>query len=296
MEKIWFITGSTRGLGRSLTEAVLAKGDKVAATARRPEQLNDLVEKYPGQVFPVKMDVTDEQQVNEGVAAAISHYGQLDVVVNNAGVGITGAAEAFTKEQIISQIDTNLYGPIYITRAVLPQLRKQRRGHILQISSLGGRIGAPGLSIYQAAKFGLVGFSEAVSKEIAPLGIKLTIVEPGGFRTDWAGDSMSFATPMEDYDQTVGARERLFKDPNFKFVGDPAKAAKVMVDLVDNPEPPLHLILGSEAVGLLKKAEAARQVEFEKWLPVSISTDHDESMATNFLDSDLSKLIAGEKK
>ncbi|HWK02518.1 MAG TPA: oxidoreductase [Puia sp.] len=294
MTKVWFITGSTRGLGRSLTEAVLAKGDQVAAAARQPEQLKELAAKYSNQLFPVKMDVTNEEQVNEAVALSIAHFGRLDVVVNNAGFGITGAAEAFTKEQITSQIDTNLYGPIYVTRAVLPQLRKQRSGHILQISSIGGRIGAPGLSIYQAAKFGLVGFSEAVSKEITPLGIRLTIVEPGGFRTDWAGDSMSFAAPIDDYASTVGARERLFKDPNFKFIGDPAKAAKVMVELVDSPEPPLHLILGSEAVSLLKRAEAVKQAELEKWLPVSVSTDHDE--AGDFLDTDLSKLIAGDKK
>lgn len=294
MAKVWFITGSTRGLGRNLTEAVLAKGDKVAATARQPEQLKELAAKYPNQLFPVKMDVTNEEQVNEAVALSIAHFGRLDVVVNNAGFGITGAAEAFTKEQISSQIDTNLYGPIYVTRAVLPQLRRQRSGHILQISSLGGRIGAPGLSIYQAAKFGLVGFSEAVSKEIAPLGIKLTIVEPGGFRTDWAGDSMSFARSIDDYASTVGAREKLFRDPNFKFIGDPVKAAKVMVELVDSPEPPLHLILGSEAVSLLKRAEAVKQAELEKWMPVSLSTDHAE--AGSFLDTELSKLIAGDKK
>src|SRR5258708_129067 len=294
MTKVWFITGSTRGLGRSLTEAVLAKGDQVADTARQPEQLKELAAKYPDQLFPVKMDVTSEDQVNEAVARSILRFGRLDVVVNNAGFGITGAAEAFTKDQVTSQIDTNLYGPIYVTRAVLPQHRKERSGHILQISSIGGRIGAPGLSIYQAAKFGLVGCSEAVSKEIAPLGIKLTIVEPGGFRTDWAGDSMSFARPIDDYASTVGARERLFKDPDFKFIGDPAKAAKVMVDVVDNPEPPLHLVLGSEAVSLLKKAEAVRQAELEKWLLVSVSTDHEE--AGNFIDTELSRLIAGKNK
>jgi NAD(P)-dependent dehydrogenase (short-subunit alcohol dehydrogenase family) len=295
MEKIWFITGSTRGLGRSLTEAVLKSGDKVAATARNTQHLDELIRDYPGQVFAVKMDVTDEAQVNAGVAKAIDHFGRLDVVVNNAGFGIIGAAEAFTHQQIVDQIDTNLYGPIYVTRAVLPQLRKQRSGHILQISSLGGRVGAPGLSIYQAAKFGLVGFSEAVSKEIAPLGIKLTIVEPGGFRTDWAGASMSYAEPIADYDQTVGARERLFKGENFKLVGDPDKAAKVMIDVINHPEPPLHLILGSEAVGLLQKVEAGRQAEFEKWIPVSLSTDADDADPA-FKDNELSRLIGGKSK
>ncbi|HTI08923.1 MAG TPA: oxidoreductase [Puia sp.] len=292
--KVWFITGASRGLGRSLTEAVLATGDKVAATARRPEQLEELAARYPGQVYPVKMDVTDEQQVEGAVAKSIAHFGRIDVVVNNAGFGITGAAEAFTREQITSQIETNLYGPIWVVRAVLPQLRKQRSGHILQISSLGGRLGTPGLTIYQAAKFGLVGFSEGLAKEIAPLGIRLTIIEPGGFRTDWAGESMSFARKIDDYEQTVGVREKLFRDPEFKLMGDPVKAARVMIDVVNHPEPPLHLILGSEAANLLKKSEAVKQAEFEKWLPVSVSTDHDE--ASNFLDTPLSQLIAGEQK
>jgi len=294
MSKVWFITGSSRGLGRSLTAAVLAKGDQVAATARHPEQLKDLEERYPGQIVPLKMDVSREEEVNDVVAAAVAHFGRIDVVVNNAGFGITGAAEAFTNEEIRSQIDTNLYGPIYVTRAVLPFLRKQRSGRILQISSLGGRIGAPGLSVYQATKFGLEGFSEAVSKEIAPLGIRLTLVEPGGFRTDWAGASMGYARTIDDYAETVGVRVNLFKDPNFKLVGDPDRAAQVMIELAYHPEPPLRLILGSEAVALLKRAEAIKQAEFEKWLPVSMSTDHAD--AGNFLDSALGRLISGEEK
>src|SRR6201996_1363385 len=207
MTKIWFITGSSRGLGRNLTEAVLASGDKVAATARNTGALNDLVEKYGEQIFPIKLDVTDYVGVHQAVADAVAHFGKIDVLVNNAGFGIVGAAEAFTDEQVRSQLETNLYAPIEITRAVLPHMRKQRSGHILQISSIGGRIGNPGLTMYQAAKFGLGGFSEALGKEVAPLGIKVTSVEPGGFRTDWATASMSFAPEVEGYEQTVGARK-----------------------------------------------------------------------------------------
>jgi NAD(P)-dependent dehydrogenase (short-subunit alcohol dehydrogenase family) len=289
MKKVWFITGSSRGLGRSLTAAVLAKGDLVAATARKPEQLNDLVEKYPDQVYTIKLDVTQLDEIKEAVTAAIARFGKIDVLVNNAGFGIIGAAEAYTEEQVRSQLETNLYAPIAITRAVLPYMRKQRSGHILQISSIGGRAGNAGITMYQAAKFGLGGFSEALSKEVAPLGIRVTSIEPGGFRTDWAGASMSYAPHIEGYETTVDGRSDFFKSGKFIPMGDPDKASKVMIDLVEHPEPPVHLILGSEAAAMLKHADAARQAEFEKWIPVSISTDHDE--AVNFLETEEGKAL-----
>ncbi len=284
--KIWFITGSARGLGRNLTEAVLAHGDKVAATARNTNALQDLVEKYPGQVLPIQLDVTDYDQVHLAVESAITHFGRIDVLVNNAGFGIVGAAEAFTDEQVRSQLETNLYAPIEITRAVLPFMRKQRSGRILQISSIGGRVGNAGIGIYQAAKFGLSGFSEVLAKEVVDFGIYVTSVEPGGFRTDWAGDSMTYAAHIEGYEK-VEQRAEYFKNGGFVPMGDPAKAAKVMLDLVDSPEPPVHLVLGSEAIGMLKNADEARTAEMEKWMAVSISTDHDE--ANNFLTSELGK-------
>ena len=283
MNKVWFITGSSRGLGRSLTAAVLAHGDQVAATARRPEQLADLVAQYGPRILPLALDVTDHAQIAEAVAAAVAHFSRLDVVVNNAGFGITGAAEAYTEEQVRSQLDVNLYAPIAVTRAVLPYLRKQRSGHILQISSMGGRVGNPGVSVYQAAKFGLGGFSEALAKEVAPLSIRVTCVEPGGFRTDWAGDSMTYAPEVEGYETTVGPRVKMFQGGGFVPMGDPAKAAQVMIDLVDNPAPPVHLLLGSEAVAITEFAEAAKHAELEQWRAVSISTDHDE--AVNFLET-----------
>jgi len=294
MAKIWFITGSSRGLGRSLTEAVLANGDKVAATARNPENLNDLVEKSSGQIHPIRLDVTNHTEIRDAVKDAVEHFGQIDVLVNNAGFGIIGAAEAFTDDQVHSQLETNLYAPIEVTRAVLPYMRKQRSGHILQISSVGGRVGNAGLTMYQAAKFGLGGFSEALAKEVAPLGIHVTCVEPGGFRTDWAGASMTYATEIEGYEETVQQRSEFFKSGKFVPMGDPEKAAKVMVDLVDNAEPPVHLVLGSEAISILKDADSKRQDEMEKWLPVSLSTDHDD--ATNFLDTDQGRLMFNDKE
>ncbi|MFD2717355.1 oxidoreductase [Hymenobacter monticola] len=287
MDKVWFITGSSRGLGRSLTEAVLAQGGRVAATARRPEQLADLVAQYGRQVLPLALDVTHPTQIAEAVAAAVAHFGRLDVVVNNAGFGITGAAEAYTEEQVRSQLETNLYAPIAVTRAVLPQLRQQRSGHILQISSIGGRVGNAGVSIYQAAKFGLSGFTEALAKEVASLGIRVTSVEPGGFRTDWAGASMTFAPAIDGYD-LVNQRAEYFASGNFVPLGDPAKAAQAMIDLVEHPHPPVHLVLGSEAAAFLRQADADRKAEFEQWLPVTLSTDHDE--AENFFDTEVGKL------
>ncbi|MDM8177619.1 MULTISPECIES: oxidoreductase [Olivibacter] len=282
MEKVWFITGSSRGLGRSLTEAVLASGDKVVATARNINQLNDLLKQYADQVLPIALDVTDYKQVSQSMAEAVKHFGRIDVLVNNAGFGIIGAAEAYTDEQVRSQLETNLYAPIEITRAVLPYMRNQGGGRILQISSIGGRVGNAGLTMYQAAKFGLSGFTEALAKEVAPLGIYVTSVEPGGFRTDWAGASMTYAREIEDY-LMVKQRTDFFKSGKFIAVGDPVKAAKAMVELASHPTPPIHLVLGSEAVGMLKIANETRQAEMEEWMEVSLSTDHDTS--ENFLDT-----------
>ncbi|RYY33499.1 MAG: SDR family NAD(P)-dependent oxidoreductase [Sphingobacteriaceae bacterium] len=282
MAKIWFITGSSRGLGRSLTLAVLKNGDKVAATARDINQLTYLADQYPGQVLPLTLDVTNYEQVYQAVANAVTHFGRIDVLVNNAGFGIVGAAEAYTDEQVRSQLETNLYAPIEITRAVLPYMRKQGGGRILQVSSIGGRVGNAGLTMYQAAKFGLGGFTEALAKEVGPLGIYVTSVEPGGFRTDWAGASMTYARQIDGYNM-VNQRAELFQSEKFVPVGDPEKAAKVMIDLAVHPAPPVHLVLGSEAIGMLKAANAARQTEMDEWMNISTSTDHDE--AENFLDT-----------
>lgn len=292
MNKIWFITGSSRGLGRNLTEVVLESGDKVAATARDINQLNDLKEKFQDQILPLKLDVTNYDEVHQAVNKAVEHFGRIDVLVNNAGFGIIGAAEAYTSEQVRSQLETNLYAPIEITRAVLPYMRKQKSGRILQISSVGGRVGNPGLTMYQAAKFGLGGFTEALAKEVAPLGIFVTSVEPGGFRTDWAGASMTYAEDIEGY-EAVKQRTDFFKAGNFVPVGDPEKAAKVMVDLASHPNPPVHLVLGSEAIGILQIADQNRTEEMEKWMNVSLSTDHVDS--ESFLDSAQAKWFSGKK-
>ncbi|WP_316801584.1 SDR family NAD(P)-dependent oxidoreductase [Pedobacter frigidisoli] len=286
MKKVWFITGASRGLGRNLTEEVLAMGDQVVATARNTNMLDDLVEKFGELIYPLTLNVTDYNQVAITVEAAIAHFGKIDVLVNNAGFGIVGAAEAFSADQVRSQLETNLYAPIEITRAVLPYMRKQKSGRIFQISSVGGRVGNAGISIYQAAKFGLSGFTESLAKEVKSLGILVTSVEPGGFRTDWAGDSMTYAPKIDGYD-LVDQRSEFFQSGDFIPTGDPVKAAKVLVNLAVHPEPPMHLILGSEAIGMLKHADTTRTQEMEKWMGVSLSTDHDS--ATDFLDTSLGK-------
>lgn len=293
MTKVWFITGSSKGLGRSLVEAVLANGDKVVATARNIEQLNDLVEKFSDQILTLSLDVSNKEQIYSSVKEAIEYFGKIDVLVNNAGFGVIGAAEAYTAEQVISQLSVNLYAPIEITRAVLPHMRKQRSGRILQISSVGGRVGNAGLTIYQAAKFGLAGFSEALNKEVVSFGIKVTSIEPGSFRTDWAGASMTFAKDIEGYESSVGGIKKFLTSGAFIPLGDPRKAAEVMLALVNHPEPPEHLVLGSEAVAILSSADESRKAEFEKWLSVSTSTDHDG--AENMFESEEGKKFLRQK-
>ncbi|RZK53027.1 MAG: SDR family NAD(P)-dependent oxidoreductase, partial [Pedobacter sp.] len=274
--------------------AVLATGDMVAATARDINALKDLGEKYPDQLYPVQLDVNIAEQIDAAIKDTIARFGRIDVLVNNAGFGITGAVEAYTEEQVSSQLQTNLYAPIALTRAVLPYMRKQKSGHILQVSSIGGRVGSGGVSIYQAAKFGLSGFSEGLAIEVAPLGIKVTCIEPGGFRTDWAGESMSYAPHIEGYETTVDARVNAFKSGNIKPMGDPDKAAKVMIDMVNHPEPPLHLLLGSESVAIVKYSEAAKLRELEQWENISVSTDADD--AENFLQTEHGKKYLNLKK
>jgi len=274
MKKTWFITGSSRGLGRSITAAVLAKGDNIAATARNPKQLEEFVTQYPGQIIALPVDVTNREQIDKAVKDTIEKFGRIDVLVNNAGVGITGAIEEFSNEQMDSQLHINLNGPIDVTRTVLPYMRKQGSGSIFNVSSVGGRVGSAGFSMYQAAKFGLQGFTEVLAQEVAHLGIKVTSIEPGGIRTDWGGASMTYAEPIDDYKEVLQPLKDYLK--TIIPLGNPDKAAQVIIDLVDHPEPPVHLLLGSDAVSILEAVDQQRKKELEKWKPVSTSTDFDD--------------------
>jgi NAD(P)-dependent dehydrogenase (short-subunit alcohol dehydrogenase family) len=277
MAKVWLITGSARGLGRSLAEAVLARGDQLVATARNPQSLSDLAESYGENVRNVTLDVKNREQAHGAVKAAIETFGRLDVVVNNAGYSNLVSIEESTEEEFRDQIETNLWGVINVTRAALPVLRTQRSGHIVQISSIGGRIGGtPGFGAYLAAKYGVEGFSEVLAQEVKPLGIHVLIVEPGAMPTDWAGSSMHITQPGEDYQASVGqllqSWASMGKEESPQW-SDLAKVAQVILRMVDEPEPPLRLLIGSDAVQLAIATDEAKLAETHKWQAVSVSTD-----------------------
>lgn len=276
MSKVWLITGSSRGFGRSLAEAVLASGDRLIATARKPEQLAALTERYGDQVRTVALDVTDQEQVKAAIETAIQSFGRLDVLVNNAGYGNIASIEETSPEDFRAQFETNFWGVVHVTKAALPILREQGSGHILQFSSVGGRIGSPGLGPYQAAKWAVEGFSEVLAREVAPLGIKVTIIEPGGFRTDWAGTSMSHIEPREEYLLTVGHMLERVRQSSGKQKGDPDKAAQAILTIVAEKNSPLRLLLGSDAVQMALESDRQRLAETERWAELSVSADFDE--------------------
>jgi NAD(P)-dependent dehydrogenase (short-subunit alcohol dehydrogenase family) len=274
MTKTWLITGSSRGFGRALARHVLDNGHRVVATARRPEQLKDLVERYGDRVRAVALDVTDPAAARAAVQLALDAFGRLDVVVNNAGYANSAAIEDMPDEDFRAQIETNLFGVVNVTKAALPVLRRQGFGHFLQFSSIGGRVGgSPGLSAYQTAKFAVEGFSEVLNAEVGPLGIKVTIIEPGGFRTDWGGSSMTARPVSTAYEGTVGAMNRYREQTAATWPGDPVRAARIITDLVGLDEPPLRLLLGAGAVEMAAAASRTRAAEAERWADVSRSAD-----------------------
>lgn len=274
MRKTWLITGTSRGFGWELAQAVLDSGDALLATARRPDQLDELVRKHGDRVRTFALDVTDAAAAHAAVEVAVREFGSLDVVVNNAGYGNSAPIEDFPDDDFRAEIETNLFGVVNVTKAALPVMRTQRSGHIIQFSSIGGRVGGtPGLGAYQTAKWGVEGFSEVLANEVKPLGIKVTIIEPGGFRTDWAGSSMRILPVREDYDQTVGAMNRYRQSTAPSWPGDPARAARIIVDIARLDDPPLRLLLGASAVESAEKASRARAAEAEKWADVSRSAD-----------------------
>jgi NAD(P)-dependent dehydrogenase (short-subunit alcohol dehydrogenase family) len=273
MTQVWFVTGSSRGLGLAIVEAGLAAGDRVLATARDTASLRDLSERYGGQVKLFALDVTDETMAAAGVRAAIDAFGSLDVVINNAGYGNLSSIEDTPIEDFRAQIETNLFGTIIVTKAALPYFRERKAGHFIQFSSVGGRIGPPGRGAYSAAKWGVEGFSEVLSREVAPLGIKVTIVEPGGFRTDFAGISTRLSEGRPEYDSTVGKTARFQRDYDGKQPGDPKKAAQAIIRLTREQDPPLRLLLGSDAYNGAEKNDLARLEEARRWKKLSVSTD-----------------------
>lgn len=274
MSKVWLVTGSANGLGRNITEAVLAKGDRIVATARKPEQLAFLVERYGDQIRVASLDVTDENAAKSAVNTALDAFGQLDVLVNNAGYGDVRPFEETSTEEFKKLVDTCFYGVVYLTRAALPIMRKQRSGHIIQISSVGGRFAVAGGTAYHAAKWAVGGFTEALAQETAPFGVKVCAVEPGSMRTNW-GKRATENRPkfLPDYEPSIGEKLRSLEDHWGQENGDPEKVAQVILQLAYTDDLPPHLLLGSDAVYINNQAEKKRAADAERWHEISVSTD-----------------------
>ncbi len=274
MSRTWLITGSSRGFGWELARAVLASGDNLVATARRPEQLAQLAGEFGDRVRTVALDVTDPAAAEAAVRFAVREFGRLDVVVNNAGYANSAAIEDTSLDDFRAQVEANFFGVVNVTKAALPVLRAQRSGYFIQFFSVGGRVGGtPGIAAYQAAKFAVEGFSEVLANEVAPFGVKVIIIEPGAFRTDWQGSSMAFAPVSPYYETTVGEINRFRADTDGKQQGDPARAARIIIDLLDVAEPPRRLLLGAGAVEAAEYASRERAEEAAKWAEVSRSAD-----------------------
>jgi len=277
MAQTWFITGSSSGFGRLLTEKLLARGDRVAATLRKVHALDDLKEQFGERLWVASLDVTDTEAIRQVTRRAFAELRRIDVVVSNAAYGLVGAAEELSDEQIRQQIDTNLIGSIQVIRAVLPHLRAQGGGRILQVSSEGGQITYPDFSLYHATKWGIEGFVEAVATEVAPFGIEFTIVEPGPAKTSFSGGIVK-STPMAIYDNTpAGDVRRAIETGSFVLKGDPAKMAQAMIDSVERTPAPLRLTLGSDAFDRVRAGLSKRLAELDAQKEIARSTELDDA-------------------
>jgi NADP-dependent 3-hydroxy acid dehydrogenase YdfG len=276
--KVWFITGASTGFGRLLAEEVLKVGGKVIATARKLDKVADLEAKYPQTAKALALDVTDAAQVNSAVTQAFAQFGRVDVLVNNAGYGVAGAIEEVSEAEFMPMFETNVFGLLRVTRAFLPHLRKQGSGHILNLSSIGGLIASPGLGYYSSTKFAVEGISESLAAELAPLGIRVTIIEPGPFRTDFLGRSSVIAeTRIADYDATAGNMRKYFTENVGKQKGDPLRAVQAMMQVVESPNPPLRLLLGASALERLRGKLNNWEKEIAVWEQMTVNADFPES-------------------
>ncbi|MDT7756373.1 MAG: hypothetical protein QOH27_2271 [Mycobacterium sp.] len=282
MSMVWFITGSSRGFGRELTRAALAAGDAVVATARRPEHLADLVDEYGDRVLPLQLDVTDAQAAHAAISDARDHFGRIDVVVNNAGYANVAPIETGDDDDFRAQFETNFWGVYHVSKAAIPVLREQGGGLIIQFSSMGGRVGgSAGIASYQAAKFAIDGFSRVLQAETAPFGIRVLVVEPSGFATDWAGSSMEIADIPERYASTVGARTN-FQSNAAVTAGDPARGARILVQMSRRTDVPYHLPLGVNAVEGSIRQDEHLLAQDRTWAAVGRSADYAEDFPVDF--------------
>jgi NAD(P)-dependent dehydrogenase (short-subunit alcohol dehydrogenase family) len=267
--KVWFITGASRGFGREWAIAALDRGDSVAASARDTSTLDDLVEEYGDLVLPLQLDVTDRGAVFAAVRAAHDRFGRLDVVVNNAGYGQFGLVEELSEQEIRDQLETNLFGALWVTQAALPYLREQGSGHFLQVSSIGGISAFANVGIYHASKWALEGISQALALEVAGFGIKVTLIEPGGYSTDWGGSSAKHATPLPAYAGVHQASAELRKSRTGN-PGDPVATRAAVLTIVDAEDPPLRVFFGDGPLGIATKDYESRLALWRKWEPVSV--------------------------
>ncbi|QIZ50898.1 SDR family NAD(P)-dependent oxidoreductase [Dickeya zeae] len=267
--KIWFITGAARGFGYIWAEAALARGDKVAATARNADSLQALVEQYGDRVLPLQMDVTDSRQVSDAVTKAHSYFGRLDVVLNNAGYALAGAIEEASLDEVKTEFDTNFFGMLRVIQAVLPILRNQKYGHILGVSSVAGLVAGPVTGFYNASKWAVEALHESLAMEVSGFGINVTLIEPGAYATDFSSaSSLKIAGGMEAY---AILRQQVFEHSSELEFGDPQATAQAILHIVDAEQPPLRIFLGTEGMPLLRKIYAARLAEWEKWEELSNS-------------------------
>lgn len=276
MTPVWFITGSSTGLGRALVEVLLEKGYRVSATARKPSDLDTLKQKYAKQILCPQLDVTNQEQVRTSVQQTLDHFGRIDVLVNNAGYGLIGGVEEVTDEEIRRQFETNFFGALDVTRVILPHFRKQGSGHIVNISSIGGFRAIAGAAIYNATKFALEALSEALAKEVAPLGIRVVLVEPGPFRTDFGGRSID-DTPkrMAEYMETAGKMREYYQAAHGKQVGDPRKAGEAIIKAVESKENFLRLPLGQATLNGIREKMGQVEKDLALWEQVAIKTAFD---------------------
>ncbi len=267
MSKTWFITGAGRGFGRAFAAAALGRGDRVAATARTGSTLDELVEESGDAVLPIELDVTERAAVTNAVQAAAEHFGGLDVVVNNAGYGHFGTVEELSEADLRDQLETNVFGPLWVIQAALPILRAQGHGHLIQVSSIGGVGAFANLGAYHASKWALEAISESLSSEVERFGLHVTLVEPGGYATDWAGSSSRWSEPRPEYDfiRDAAAARRGAQSP-----GDPAAAAAALLEVVDADKPPLRILLGAQAPGIVRGIYERRLAEWSAWEATSL--------------------------
>ena len=268
MSKVIFITGASRGFGKIWAKALLLRGDRVAVTARNPEDLNDLVSEFGDSVLPIKLNVDDRKACFDAVALTKKHYGTIDILVNNAGFGLFGAIEETTEAQARAQIETNFFGLLWITQAILPIMREQKSGHIIQVSSVLGLITMPALGLYNASKHAVNGMSETLAAEVAAFGIKVSIIEPNGFSTDWSSASAFHTEPNEIYKPL---RQEVADSTLPEFWGRPENTVAAFLDLLDSATPPLHFLLGKIAYPAVREVYEARLSEFEEWKDTAVN-------------------------